>query len=102
MNIPNPKRMPPDLDVNQWPDPPTLSASDPRPNRSWVSKLIYYAVEYADDIEQAGDIIAAYSGTKLTGKLKWAGQGLGYAVKYLGKYLDKNIARAKDLKTKDK
>jgi hypothetical protein len=98
MNIPNPKRMPPNLDVNQWPDPPELTAKDPRPNRTWVNALIYYAVNNADNAEKAGDAIITYSATKLDGRLKWAGQALGYALKYIGKYLDKNFTRVEDLR----
>ena len=95
MNI---KRLPPTHldDAKDLPVPKITKKSLVK--RTWVNKVVYYAVEYADDAEKVGDIIVAYSQKNLDGRLKWVGQALGYCVKYLGGYVDKNIKRADDLR----
>ena len=96
MNI---KRLPPThLDDAKDLPAPRVTYKSPVPKRTWVNKVVYYAVEYADDADKAGDIIVAYSKKNLGGRLKWIGQALGYCVKFLGGYVDKNIKRADDLR----
>ena len=88
------KRLPPTQKLPDNLPKPKLSTKGAPPKRTWVNKVIYYAVEYADDADKVGDVIVAYTNKNLSGRLKYVGLAVGYAVKYLGGYIDKNIARA--------
>ena len=55
--------------------------------------IALWLVDYPDKIELAGEALIGWS-AKYSGWIKYAILGVGYAVKYAGKQIDKNVTRA--------